>query len=74
MKLYTVREAAEEYFAKNVSMSHIYNLIKSKNLNCIHIGHKILIPENALDEYCKANFNKDTPLYANKFKLFSTKT
>ena len=26
MKLYTVREAAEEYFAKNVSMSHIYNL------------------------------------------------
>ena len=57
MKLYTVREAAEEYFAKNVSMSHIYNLIKTKNLNCIHIGHKILIPENALDEYCKANFN-----------------
>lgn len=35
MKLYTVREAAEEYFAKNVSMSHIYNLIKTKNLNCI---------------------------------------
>ena len=57
MKLYTVREAAEEYFAKNVSMSHIYNLIKTKNLNCIHIGHKILTPENALDEYCKANFN-----------------
>ena len=57
MKLYTVREAAEEYFAKNVSMSHIYNLIKTKNLNRIHIGHKILIPENALDEYCKANFN-----------------
>lgn len=46
MKLYTVHEAAEEYFAKNVSISHIYNLIKTKNLNCIHIGHKILIPEN----------------------------
>lgn len=76
MKLYTVREAAEEYFAKNVSMSHIYNLIKTKNLNCIHIGHKILIPENALDGIVKLIliFNKDTQLYANKSKSFSTKT
>ncbi|WP_278604991.1 hypothetical protein [Veillonella parvula] len=36
MKPYTVREPAKDYFAKNVSMSHIYNLIK--NLNCIHIN------------------------------------
>lgn len=40
MKLYTVREAAEEYFAKNVSMSHIYNLIKTKNLNCCKCQYK----------------------------------
>jgi hypothetical protein len=57
MNLYTVREASELYFNKNVSVSHIYNLIRSKSLNCIYIGHKILIPEEALENYCKANFN-----------------
>ena len=49
MNLYTVREASELYFNKNVSISHIYNLIRSKSLNCIYIGHKILIPEEALE-------------------------
>ena len=57
MKLFTVKEAAEKYFANNISISHLYNLIKSKSLNCIYIGHKILIPEEASENYCKANFN-----------------
>ena len=52
-----IREASELYFNKNISVSHIYNLIRSKSLNCIYIGHKILIPEEALESYCKANFN-----------------
>ncbi|MBM6825362.1 helix-turn-helix domain-containing protein [Veillonella magna] len=58
MKLYTVREAAEEYFTNNISISHLYNLIKRKNLNCIFIGHKILIPEEALDDFCQKNLNQ----------------
>lgn len=57
MELYTVKKASEKYFAKNISTSHIYNLVKSKNLNCIHIGGKILIPKEALDSYCKSNYN-----------------
>lgn len=57
MKFYTVREAAENYFYNNVSTSHLYNLIKNKKIACIYIGHKILIPENALESYCKTNLN-----------------
>lgn len=58
MEFYTVRQAAESYFANQISISQIYSLVKKKSLNCVFIGHKILIPKEALDEFCKKNLNQ----------------
>ena len=55
----TVKEAANEYFEKLISVSALYNLINKGNIKTIKLGNKNLIPVNELNQYCDYFLNQE---------------
>lgn len=55
----TVKEAANEYFEKLISVSALYNLINKGIIKTIKLGNKTLIPVNELNQYCDHFLNQE---------------
>ena len=55
----TVKEAANEYFEKLISVSALYNLINKGVIKTIKLGNKTLIPVNELNQYCDHFLNQE---------------
>lgn len=55
----TVKEAANEYFEKLISVSALYNLINKGVIKTIKLGSKTLIPVNELNQYCNHFLNQE---------------
>lgn len=51
-KYLSVKEAADDYFDKLISISTLYNLINKGKIKAIKLGNKILIPISELNTYC----------------------
>lgn len=54
-KLFSVHQAASEYFSGKISCAKIYHLVQQNQIESIHIGRRILIPEKSLDNFCHLN-------------------
>lgn len=55
----SVKEAANEYFEKLISVSALYNLINKGVIKTIKLGNKTLIPVNELNQYCDHFLNQE---------------
>lgn len=55
----SVKEAANEYFEKLISVSALYNLINKGVIKTIKLGNKTLIPVNELNQYCGHFLNQE---------------
>ena len=51
-KYLSVKEAADDYFDKLISVSTLYHLINEGKIKVIKLGNKILIPISELNTYC----------------------
>ncbi|MDU3513278.1 MAG: helix-turn-helix domain-containing protein [Clostridioides difficile] len=51
-KYLSVKEAADDYFDKLISVSTLYHLINEGKIKVIKLGNKILIPISELNNYC----------------------
>lgn len=54
-KLFSVQQAAREYFCGKISRAKIYQLVQQNQIESIHVGKRILIPESSLDSFCQLN-------------------